>query len=139
MPNGTTAPECEALEQPSRRRVARGKKQEQAQTMLEAHEALCEAAPENLFRFKRRSRLSKTRPSSRDAFEVSWPLHHVADSSLRTASARLWPGGFLPPTARARRIRALERSHEEIQVEETLVFDFLHGLGEAFSETIRPT
>src|SRR5216110_416024 len=37
-----------------------------------------------------------------------------------------------------RSIRALERSHEEIQVEETLVFDFLHGLGEAFSETIRP-
>jgi len=38
----------------------------------------------------------------------------------------------------ARRIRILERSKEEIQVEETLVFDFLHGLGEAFSETIRP-
>jgi sigma-B regulation protein RsbU (phosphoserine phosphatase) len=38
----------------------------------------------------------------------------------------------------ARRIRQLERSHEEIQVEETLVFDFLHGLGEAFRETIRP-
>jgi sigma-B regulation protein RsbU (phosphoserine phosphatase) len=38
----------------------------------------------------------------------------------------------------ARRIRTLERSHEEIQVEETLVFDFLHGLGEAFRETIRP-
>src|SRR5437667_6747870 len=37
-----------------------------------------------------------------------------------------------------RRIRTLERSKEEIQVEETLVFDFLHGLGEAFSETIRP-
>jgi phosphoserine phosphatase RsbU/P len=37
-----------------------------------------------------------------------------------------------------RRIRRLERSHEEIQVEETLVFDFLHGLGEAFSGTIRP-
>jgi len=37
-----------------------------------------------------------------------------------------------------RRIRVLERSHEEIQVEETLVFYFLHGLGEAFSETIRP-
>src|SRR5260370_1093517 len=35
-------------------------------------------------------------------------------------------------------MRALERSHEEIQVEETLVFDFLHGLGEAFSDTIRP-
>src|SRR6266403_3107835 len=37
-----------------------------------------------------------------------------------------------------RRIRRLERSHEEIQVEETLVFDFLHVLGEAFSGTIRP-
>src|SRR5438477_6719777 len=35
------------------------------------------------------------------------------------------------------RIRQLERSKEEIQIEETLVFDFLHGLGEAFSETIR--
>jgi phosphoserine phosphatase RsbU/P len=38
----------------------------------------------------------------------------------------------------ARRIRQLEQSKEEIQVEETLVFDFLHGLGEAFTETIRP-
>src|SRR6188474_3672204 len=36
------------------------------------------------------------------------------------------------------RIRLLERSKEEIQVEETLVFDFLHGLGEAFRETIKP-
>src|SRR3954463_13131648 len=38
----------------------------------------------------------------------------------------------------SQRIRGLERSKEEIQVEETLVFDFLHGLGEAFRETIRP-
>jgi sigma-B regulation protein RsbU (phosphoserine phosphatase) len=38
----------------------------------------------------------------------------------------------------SRRIRTLEHSHEEIQVEETLVFDFLHGLGEAFRGTIRP-
>src|ERR1044072_2711310 len=35
------------------------------------------------------------------------------------------------------RIRQLERSKEEIQIEETLVFDFLHGLGEAFTGTIR--
>jgi sigma-B regulation protein RsbU (phosphoserine phosphatase) len=35
------------------------------------------------------------------------------------------------------RILQLERSKEEIQIEETLVFDFLHGLGEAFTETIR--
>jgi sigma-B regulation protein RsbU (phosphoserine phosphatase) len=34
-------------------------------------------------------------------------------------------------------IRALERSNEKIQVEETLVFDFLHGLGAAFTESIR--
>ncbi len=40
--------------------------------------------------------------------------------------------------AQGRRIVALERSKEEIQVEETLVFDFLHGLGAAFTETIRP-
>ncbi|MEY2527245.1 MAG: hypothetical protein QOE73_2016 [Verrucomicrobiota bacterium] len=37
-----------------------------------------------------------------------------------------------------RHIKRLERSKEEIQVEEHLVFDFLHGLGEAFTETIRP-
>src|SRR3954454_7231238 len=36
------------------------------------------------------------------------------------------------------RLKQLERSNEEIQVEETLVFDFLHGLGAAFTETIRP-
>ncbi len=36
------------------------------------------------------------------------------------------------------RIRQLERSKEEIQVEENLVFDFLHGLGEAFRDVIRP-
>src|SRR5947199_7977710 len=47
--------------------------------------------------------------------------------------------GWVFTTFRQRRkVHALERSHEEIQVEETLVFDFLHGLGEAFSETIRP-
>ena len=47
-------------------------------------------------------------------------------------------GWVLTTWFQIRRIRILERSHEEIQVEETLVFDFLHGLGEAFRETIRP-
>ena len=47
-------------------------------------------------------------------------------------------GWILTALRQARRIRILERSKEEIQVEETLVFDFLHGLGEAFTETIRP-
>jgi anti-sigma B factor antagonist len=50
--NGATAPECESLERESGDQSRENQKQEQAQTMLEAHEALCEAAPENLFRFK---------------------------------------------------------------------------------------
>src|SRR6201997_3951053 len=50
----------------------------------------------------------------------------------------LLAGWILTARAQTRRIRLLERSKEEIQVEETLVFDFLHGLGEAFTETIRP-
>ena len=49
--NGSTAPECESLKARTRTSLA-GKKREQAQTMLEAHEALCQAAPENFFRFK---------------------------------------------------------------------------------------
>src|SRR6202049_865553 len=47
-------------------------------------------------------------------------------------------GWIFTALRQARRIRILEHSKEAIQVEETLVFDFLHGLGEAFSETIRP-
>ena len=48
-------------------------------------------------------------------------------------------GGWLITYQRQRwRIRHLERSKEEIQVEENLVFDFLHGLGEAFRDVIRP-
>jgi anti-sigma B factor antagonist len=48
--SGATAPECETLERGETSREER--KREQAGTMLEAHEALCEASPENLFRFK---------------------------------------------------------------------------------------
>jgi phosphoserine phosphatase RsbU/P len=36
-----------------------------------------------------------------------------------------------------RSIEALKRAREELQVEESRVFDFLHGLGEAFSEDLR--
>jgi anti-sigma B factor antagonist len=50
--DGTGAPACEALEQASRSQTLDSRKREQAETMLEAHEALCEAAPENIFRFK---------------------------------------------------------------------------------------
>jgi anti-sigma B factor antagonist len=50
--DGARAPECEALEQATRDQSPHSRKEEEAETMLEAHEALCEAAPENIFRFK---------------------------------------------------------------------------------------
>ena len=50
--NGATAPECEKISENARTDGADEKKKEQTKTMLQAHEALCEAAPENLSRFK---------------------------------------------------------------------------------------
>ena len=50
--NGSTAPECESLEGQEKADMPSEQKREQAQTMLEAHEALCRAAPENITRFK---------------------------------------------------------------------------------------
>ena len=61
-----------------------------------------------------------------------WPILFLG---LLLASVAGW---IYTAQRQARRIRTLEQSKEEIQIEETLVFDFLHGLGEAFSETIRP-
>ena len=49
--NGAAAPECRLMKE-NARDGAEAEKKEQAETMLEAHEALCEAAPENLSRFK---------------------------------------------------------------------------------------
>jgi phosphoserine phosphatase RsbU/P len=63
---------------------------------------------------------------------MTWPTLLLG---LLVASVAGW---IITGWLQLRRIRSLERSHEEIQVEETLVFDFLHGLGEAFRETIRP-
>ena len=50
--NGATAPECEKIEDSVKGGSAEEKKKEQAETMLEAHETLCQAAPENFLRFK---------------------------------------------------------------------------------------
>lgn len=50
--NGLTAPECEDLEGAAEGGAAEKKKKEQVETMLEAHEALCQCAPENFSRFK---------------------------------------------------------------------------------------
>ena len=50
--DGTAAaPECQALERASDG-SRQERKQQQTQTMVEAHDALCKAAPENIFRFK---------------------------------------------------------------------------------------
>lgn len=46
--NGAAAPQCELL----KKATADGDKRAQAGTMLAAHEALCEAAPENFTKFK---------------------------------------------------------------------------------------
>jgi anti-sigma B factor antagonist len=52
--DGAAAPQCEALTQTNGEPAQKSAtaKREQAGTMLEAHEALCQAAPENLTRFK---------------------------------------------------------------------------------------
>jgi anti-sigma B factor antagonist len=50
--DGSASPECEELEEETSADASGQRKTEQAQTMLEAHEALCEAAPENITRFK---------------------------------------------------------------------------------------
>jgi len=50
--NGAIAPECESIEQDTKGDKVANPKKEQATTMLEAHEALCRAAPENILRFK---------------------------------------------------------------------------------------
>src|SRR5947199_10816403 len=44
--NGSIAPQCDALQRSNEANT------QQAKDMLAAHEALCEAAPENLLRFK---------------------------------------------------------------------------------------
>ena len=50
--NGSSPPECGALERSPAVRAPADRQKEQTETMLEAHEALCEAAPENILRFK---------------------------------------------------------------------------------------
>jgi anti-anti-sigma regulatory factor len=50
--NGARPPECESLDRAAAQQSMEARKREQAETMLEAHEALCEAAPENFLRFK---------------------------------------------------------------------------------------
>jgi anti-sigma B factor antagonist len=49
--NGSVSPECGDLDRMNPN-SAEAKKREQARIMLEAHEALCQAAPENFLRFK---------------------------------------------------------------------------------------
>jgi anti-sigma B factor antagonist len=50
--NGASPPDCGALARTPAVRSPADRKKEQTETMLAAHEALCEAAPENILRFK---------------------------------------------------------------------------------------
>jgi len=50
--NGANAPQCELLDNQSKAETSDEKKAEQKKEMLDAHEALCEAAAENIPRFK---------------------------------------------------------------------------------------
>lgn len=50
--NGSVAPQCETLEQTGQAESPEEKKQETAQQMLDAHQALCEAVPQNVAKFK---------------------------------------------------------------------------------------
>jgi anti-sigma B factor antagonist len=79
--NGSSPPECGALEQtPPAIRSPADRKKEQTETMLAAHEALCEAAPENILRFKDVLKTFITR-----RLRSKLALNDVADSSSRTA------------------------------------------------------
>jgi len=49
--NGALAPECEQMKENARAGTD-AQKRERTETMLEAHQALCDAAPENISRFK---------------------------------------------------------------------------------------
>jgi anti-anti-sigma regulatory factor len=50
--NGGSPPECGPLEQTFVAHSPEERKKTQTKTVLEAHEALCEAAPQNVLRFK---------------------------------------------------------------------------------------
>jgi len=50
--NGANPPDCGALERAPAVQSPAERKKQQTETMLAAHEALCEAAPENILRFK---------------------------------------------------------------------------------------
>src|SRR5215468_8170224 len=75
--NGASPPECGALELAPRIQSPDDRKREQTQTMLEAHEALSEAAPENILRFK-------------DVLEfLRQDLHQCVPETLHLAPERL--------------------------------------------------
>ena len=50
--NGARAPECQEFESEEKNRSSSDSKLEQKRQILDAHEALCEAVPENFSKFK---------------------------------------------------------------------------------------
>ena len=75
--NGGSPPEYGAFERPPRIKSPGDQKREQIETMLEAHEALSEAAPENVLRFK-------------DVLDfLRQDLHQFAPETLQLTAKRL--------------------------------------------------
>src|SRR5207302_1845006 len=113
--NGASAPECAALEQATKEQSSNSRKMDQTETMLQAHEALCQAAPENIFRFK-------------DVLDfLRQDLHHETSSKYAgpAMSPPLFPGLLAVSVARAGvpahlpqpRSPKLGRRHDAIQVQ----------------------
>jgi anti-anti-sigma factor len=50
--NGSAAPQCQRLQEEQKNGASANGKQEQKRQMLDAHQALCEAVPENFSKFK---------------------------------------------------------------------------------------
>jgi hypothetical protein len=50
--NGTAAPQCQLLQDEQKNGASANGKQEQKRQMLDAHQALCDAVPENFSKFK---------------------------------------------------------------------------------------
>ena len=71
--NGGSPPDCGPLEQTLVAQSPEERKKTQAKSMLEAHEALCEAAPENILRLKNVLDFLRQELHYETPFEVSYP------------------------------------------------------------------
>ena len=140
-PPSTSQPEELELRETSQEKAGHD---EQKRFVLEAHEALVEADAANEVKFKdvldymrHELNVSDSRKDSRITRVL--PMRPYVDIYLPCAVFRHLHGSLVVLNTFTRRISELERQRADLQVEEDRVFDFLHGLGEAFSEGVSST